>query len=243
MKISSVVHNPMEHTAVNMQLRSYFVQVYRFMFLGLILSAVCAWLGAQPFMIAKLYSIGENGHTTLSFFGLVVCLAPFLLVFKLHADARALKPRTATFTFYMFAALMGLSLSSIFLVYAPGTIFTTFLICAVMFGLLSLYGQTTSRDLSSIGSVLFMGVVGLVVAMVVNMFLQNEALDYAICLIGVGTFTAMTAHDTQRIRRLYSESYSDQQTHSVAIVAALSLYLDFVNIFLFLLRLLGGRRQ
>ena len=152
MKISSIVHNPMERVSINMQLRSYFIQVYRFMFLGLLMSAACAWFGAQPFMVAKLYSLGENGHTTLSPFGWIVCLAPFILVFKLHADAHALKTRAATITFYLFAALMGLSLSSIFLVYAPGTIFTTFLISATVFGLLSLYGQTTQKDLSSINS-------------------------------------------------------------------------------------------
>lgn len=241
MKTSSVAHTA--RVSVNVQLREYFIKVYRFMSLGLIVSAVCAFLGAHPPVLDWLYSTNVEGMHTLSLLGWVVLLAPFVLVFKLHADVKNLKYSKAIWTFGIFSALMGLSLSSIFLVYAPGTIFTTFLICAIMFGSLSIYGQTTQRDLTSIGSILGMGVWGLLIAIVVNIFMHSAALDFAISLVGVGIFTGLIVYDTQRIRHLYERSTSTQALDSVAVIAALTLYLDFVNLFLFLLRLFARQRR
>ena len=224
-------------TAVNLQLRAYFVQVYRMMSFGLVVSALCAWLAAHPPVIGWLYSSNAEGYLTLSYVGWAVLLAPFILVFNLRSAVRTNNPTAATITFYLFSTLMGLSLSSIFLTYAPGTIFSTFLICAIMFASLSIYGQTTQRDLSSWGSILGMGVWGLLIALLVNMFLQKPAFDYAISLIGVAIFTGLVAYDTQRIRQLYNESPASA-LRSTAITAALILYLDFINLFLFLLRLI-----
>lgn len=243
MEKTSLAHNTRARISVNVQLREYFIKVYRYMSWGLVLSALCAFVGAHQPILGWLYSVNVEGMATLSLLGWIVLLAPFALVFKLQSDVRSLKPTSAMWTFGIFAALMGLSLSSIFLVYAPGTIFTTFLICAVMFGSLSLYGQTTQRDLTSLGSILGMGVWGLLLAILINIFMKSAALDFAISLIGVGIFTGLVAYDTQRIRHLYDQSSSKQELSAVAIMAALTLYLDFVNLFLFLLRLFARPRR
>ena len=243
MKTSSVTHKAHTRVSVNVQLREYFIKVYRFMSLGLVVSAVCAFLGAHQPLLGWLYSTNVEGMATLSLLGWIVLLAPFALVFKLYSDVKNLKYSTAVWTFGVFSALMGLSLSSIFLVYAPGTIFTTFLICAVMFGSLSLYGQTTQRDLTSLGSILGMGVWGLLIAIIVNIFMHSAALDFTISIVGVGIFTGLIAYDTQRILHLYDRSTSTQALNSIAVIAALTLYLDFVNLFLFLLRLFARQRR
>ena len=141
-----------------------------------------------------------------------------------------------------YAALLGLTLSSVFIVYTGASVTRVFFISAASFGALSLYGYTTQRDLSAFGSFLIMGVVGLIIAMLVNLFLKSTALDLALSAIGVLIFAGMTTWDTQRIRQMYSVADDGVSTGRKAIMGALRLYLDFINLFLFLLRLLGNRR-
>ena len=229
-------------TSVNLGLRAYFVQIYRFMSLGLCVSALCAWLGANTPLREILYSYRPDGSAVISLVGWIVILSPLFLVWKIGSNVARMNVKAATSSFYLFAALNGLSLSSIFLLYAPETIFSTFLICATMFAAFSLYGQTTQRDLSSWGSVLSMGVFGLILAMLVNMFMHSPALAYAVSIIGVVIFSALMIYDTQRIRQIYNESTQEQVRQSLAVLAALSLYLDFINLFLFLLSSLRNRQ-
>ena len=149
----------------------------------------------------------------------------------------------AQVTFWAFAAVMGLSLSSIFAVYTGTSIARTFFISAATFGAMSLYGYTTKRDLTAIGSFLFMGLIGIIIASVVNIFLASSALAFGISVLGVLIFVGLTAYDTQRIKLSYSESYGSDVLRKGAIMGALSLYLDFLNLFMMLLQLTGNRRS
>jgi FtsH-binding integral membrane protein len=146
-------------------------------------------------------------------------------------------------TFWAYAALVGISLSSIFLVYTTGSIVQTFFITATAFGALSLYGYTTKRDLTGMGSFLFMGLIGLILAMIVNIFLASSALQFAISAIGVLIFAGLTAYDTQKIKEMYFEGDDVLVAGRKAIMGALTLYLDFLNMFMFLLQFLGSSRE
>jgi FtsH-binding integral membrane protein len=144
-------------------------------------------------------------------------------------------------TFWVYAAMMGLSLSSIFIVFTGASITQTFFVTAASFGALSLYGYTTKKDLSGMGSFLIMGVFGLVIAMIVNIFLQSSALEFAISAIGVLVFAGLTAYDTQQIKEMYYEGDGEATAGRKAIMGALRLYLDFINLFMFMLQFLGNR--
>jgi uncharacterized protein len=154
----------------------------------------------------------------------------------------SLQPSTALILFLAYAALLGLMLSSVFLAYTGASITRTFFISAASFGALSLYGYTTQRDLSPVGSFLTMGLFGLILAMIVNMFLKSSGLDFAISAIGVLIFAGLTAWDTQKVKEMYSANDDGTVTSRKAIMGALTLYLDFINLFLFLLRFVGDRR-
>jgi FtsH-binding integral membrane protein len=179
-------------------------------------------------------------------FGGPLTIALFLgtlgLVFFLSFRIGSLQPSTALALFMVYAGLLGLMLSSVFLAYTGASITRTFFISAASFGALSLYGYTTQRDLSPIGSFLVMGLFGLILAMIVNMFLKSSGLDFAISAIGVLIFAGLTAWDTQRIKEMYSVSDDGTIAGRKAVMGALTLYLDFINLFLFLLRFLGDRR-
>ncbi len=153
-----------------------------------------------------------------------------------------LQPSTALMLFMVYAGLLGLMLSSVFLAYTGASITRTFFISAASFGALSLYGYTTQRDLSPIGSFLIMGLFGLILAMLVNMFLKSSGLEFAISAIGVLIFAGLTAYDTQRIKEMYSANDDGTIAGRKAVMGALTLYLDFINLFLFLLRFMGDRR-
>ena len=171
----------------------------------------------------------------------VVMLAPLGMVFFLSARINSLSVSAAQTSFWIFAGLMGLSLSTIFLVYTGASITQTFFITAAAFGALSLWGYTTKRDLTGMGTFLVMGVFGLIIAMVVNIFLQSSALQFAISSIGVLIFSGLTAYDTQKIKEMYFEGDDVLVAGRKAIMGALTLYLDFINLFTFLLQLLGNR--
>ncbi|MDP3524555.1 MAG: Bax inhibitor-1/YccA family protein [Hoeflea sp.] len=171
----------------------------------------------------------------------VVMLAPLAMVFFLSFRIEKMSVSAAQTTFWIYAAMMGVSLSSIFLVFTGSSITQTFFVTAASFGALSLYGYTTKKDLSGMGSFLIMGVFGLIIAMVVNIFLQSSALEFAISGIGVLVFAGLTAYDTQQIKEMYYEGDADATAGRKAIIGALRLYLDFINLFMFMLQFLGNR--
>ena len=221
-------------------LRQHMLRVYNAMGIGLVITGFLAFLVANTPPIAQLIF-----GTPLQW---VVMLAPlgflFFLNFNLHR-ASAAKVRTL---FYVFCGLMGLSLASVFLVFTGESVARVFFITAATFGGMSLWGYTTRRDLSGMGSFLMMGVIGLVVASLVNIVLAmfgvpSGALQFAISVIGVLVFTGLTAWDTQRIKEEFAENWGVEESGKAAIVGALSLYLNFINLFQFLLQLMGQRQQ
>ena len=177
-----------------------------------------------------------------SAFKWVVIFAPLGMVFFLSARINSMSLSGAQIAFWVFAALMGLSLASIFLVYAHASIARVFFITAASFGALSLYGYTTKRDLSAWGSFLFMGLIGIIIAMLVNLFLASSALQFAISVIGVLVFAGLTAYDTQQIKEMYYVGDDGTVAGRKAVMGALRLYLDFINLFMMLLQLFGDRR-
>jgi FtsH-binding integral membrane protein len=171
----------------------------------------------------------------------VVMLAPIGIVFFLAARVHSMQASTAQAVFWVYAALMGLSLSYIFVAYTGTSVARVFFVTAGAFAGLSLYGYTTKKDLSGMGTFLFMGVIGILIASVVNIFLQSTGLQFAISVIGVLVFAGLTAYDTQRIKSIYYESDGTEVAEKKAIMGALQLYLDFINMFVFLLHLFGNR--
>jgi FtsH-binding integral membrane protein len=220
-------------------LRQHMLSVYNYMSIGLGLTGVVAFVTAMLAM--------SNPAVAQVLYGSplkwVVMLAPLGFVFFLSAKIHSMSMSTAQLTFWAFAAVMGLSLSSIFLVFTGASIARVFFITGATFGAMSLWGYTTKRDLSGMGSFLLMGLIGIIVASVVNIFLASSALQFAVSVIGVLIFTGLTAYDTQRIKDIYLEDDSDVIAGKKAIMGALALYLDFLNLFVLLLQLLGERRN
>jgi len=232
--------------AIDAGLRAYMIRVYNYMAAGVALTGVVAWLTFNAAV-----QTNAAGQLVLTSFGqaiyggpmvLVLFLGTLGLVFFMSFRISHLQPATALGLFMLYAGLLGLMLSSVFLAYTGASITRTFFISAASFGALSLYGYTTQRDLSPIGSFLVMGLFGLILAMVVNLFLKSTGLDFAISAIGVLIFAGLTAWDTQRIKEMYSANDDGTATGRKAVMGALTLYLDFINLFLFLLRFMGDRR-
>jgi FtsH-binding integral membrane protein len=233
-------------------LRAYMLKVYNLMALGLAITGVAAlatMMMATTNDPATAVATLANGKMLTSLgvalYGSplkwVVMLAPLGMVFFLSARIQSMTISGAQTAFWVFAALMGLSLSSIFLVFTAQSITQTFFVTAAAFGALSLWGYTTKRDLTGMGTFLVMGVFGLIIAMVVNIFLQSSALQFAISAIGVLVFSGLTAYDTQKIKEMYFEGDEVLVAGRKAIMGALTLYLDFINLFTFLLQFLGNR--
>jgi hypothetical protein len=232
--------------AIDAGLRAHMLRVYNYMTVGLVLTGLAAF-GTYALSFR---SVG--GHLVPTALGqalfgsplmFVVIFAPLALVFYLSFRIDRMSVGAAQATFWIYAALLGVSLSFIFLAYAASSITQVFFITAATFGAMSLWGYTTSRDLTGIGSFLFMGLIGIVIAMVVNIFLASSALGFAISIIGVLVFTGLTAYDTQKIKEMYTVNDDGTVAGRKAIMGALRLYLDFVNLFLMLLRLFGQSRN
>ncbi|WP_294101160.1 Bax inhibitor-1/YccA family protein [Sphingomonas sp.] len=224
-----------ESIAYHEGLRSYMLSVYNYMASGVLLTGIVALLFASTGAAAQVL----GGPGILKY---VIMLAPLAFVLVLSFGINRLSTGTAQLLFWAFATVMGLSMASIFLVYTGTSIATTFFAAAAAFAGLSLFGYTTKKDLSGMGTFLIMGVVGLLVAMIINIFLQSTAMQMAISFIGVLLFAGLTAYDTQRIKSLYFEVAGTDMMSKTVIMGALSLYLDFVNMFSFLLQFLGQRR-
>ncbi|MGB7257751.1 MAG: Bax inhibitor-1/YccA family protein [Pseudolabrys sp.] len=236
--------------AIDVGLRAYMIRVYNYMAAGVALTGVVALLTFQAAGGNAIHIVGGQivgatafGQTIFSFPVMIVLFLGTLgIVFFLSARVNRLQASTALGLFLLYAGLLGLMLMPIFVQYTGASIARTFFISAASFGALSLYGYTTQRDLSPIGSFLIMGVFGLIIAMLVQMWLQSPGLSFAISAIGVLIFAALTAWDTQRIKEMYSANDDGTITSRKAVMGALSLYLDFINLFLFMLRFLGDRR-
>lgn len=230
--------------AIDAGLRAYMLRVYNYMALGLALTGGVAFgVANSPGLFNLFFAAGAGGAVGPTMLGFIAMFAPLGLVLALSFGIQRMSPQTAQMLFWGYAGLMGLSLSLIFAVYTGSSIARTFFVTAAAFGALSLYGYTTKRDLSAIGTFLFMGLIGLFIAMIVNMFLHSSALEFAISAIGVLIFAGLTAYDTQRIKEMYSVGMDGAVATKTAVMGALRLYLDFLNMFLFLLRFMGQSRN
>lgn len=219
---------------IDLGLRAYMQKVFGYMALGLTITGLVAFFTAQsPAMLGLVFG------TPLKW---VIFLAPIgiamLFGFKIHS----MRASTAQMVFWIFSGVMGLSLASIFVVYTGESVARTFFIAAATFAGMALYGYTTKRDLSGLGSFLIMGVFGLLIAMVVNIFLASSALQFAISVVGVLVFTGLTAYDAQKIKEMYWEGDGAEIGTKKAVMGALNLYMDFINLFIFMLQFLGDRR-
>ena len=214
-------------------LRSYMLKVYNYMASGVLLTGIVALLFANSGMAAQVMA------TPLRW---LIIFAPLGFVFAMSLGVNRFSTATLQMLFWGFAGVMGLSMSTIFLVYTGTSIAQTFFAVAAAFMGLSLYGYTTKKDLSGFGTFLIMGVVGLLVAMLINMFLQSPAMQLAISAIGVLIFAGLTAYDTQKIKSMYAYVAGSEMVAKSAVMGALTLYLDFINMFQFLLSLMGNRR-
>ncbi|EAR49521.1 membrane protein, putative [Oceanicola granulosus HTCC2516] len=239
--------------AIDEGLKAHMNKVYGTMSVGMLITALAAWAinGLAVTDVANAYQIGADKYLTDFGYAIyasplkwVIMFLPLVMVFAFGAMINRLSAASAQLFFYTFAALMGLSLSWIFIAFTSYSIVQVFLVTAIAFAGLSLWGYTTKKDISGWGSFLIMGVIGLIVASLVNIFLQSPAIMYAISIIGVLIFAGLTAYDTQNIKNTYiaHAAHGDQEwLGKAAIMGALNLYLDFINMFMFLLQLMGNR--
>ena len=231
---------PMEVQNVSSEVMSktFTAKVFSWMFAGLLITGLVSYIfAATPNLIGSLYT-----PTGMSALGWIVLLAPLGLVLLMGAGVNRLSYPAMVGVFFLFSALMGMSLS-IFLIYTAASIFTVFLISAAMFGVMALVGYTTHTDLTKFGSLMFMLLVGIIIASIVNIFMHSASFSYMISFLCVAVFTGLTAYDVQKIKRIGAQINADgSTTGKLAISAALSIYLDFINLFLALLRIFGNRR-
>ena len=236
-----------DQVVIDEGLRAYMLKVYNYMTTGLLLTGLVAYFFGKASIVT-----GEMGQivgvTAIGalLFGSplkwVVMLAPLGFVFYLSAKINKMSVSSAQITFWIFSAIMGLSLASIFIVYTQASIARVFFISSGTFAAMSLYGYTTKKDLTKLGGFLFMGLIGIIIASLVNLFFQSSALHFAISVIGVLVFVGLTAYDTQSIKNMYYAGDSESVGGKKALMGALRLYLDFINLFIMLLRLFGQRR-
>jgi len=239
-----------DQVAIDAGLRAHMIRVYNYMTAGVALTGLVAWLayqaaGGDAIQVFGGQITGLTGFGQAIFGGplmWVFILAPLGLVFLISFGINRLSAGTALGLFFLYAGLLGLSLAFIFLAYTGASITRVFFISAATFGALSLWGYTTQRDLSGMGSFMFMGLIGIIIASLVNIFLRSSGLDWAISVIGVVVFAGLTGWDTQRIKEMYSVQDDGTVAGRKAVMGALSLYLDFINLFLMMLRLFGDRR-
>jgi FtsH-binding integral membrane protein len=239
--------------SLDLGLRAHMLAVYNYMALGLLVTAVAAYAvfslsftspGAGVAAMNSQLDITQLGMTL---FGTplrwVIALSPLAFILVLSFGINKLSAGTAQILFWTFAGVMGASISTILAVYEPYSIIKVFAITAAMFGAMSLWGYTTKRDLTGMGTFLMMGLFGLIIASIVNIIWPSGALGFAISVLGVGIFAGLTAYDTQKIKEQYYEGVDADSSTKMQVMGALSLYLDFINMFLMLLRLIGSTRE
>ena len=228
-------------------LRAYMLKVYNYMATGILLTGIVALLTFKMSVVTNdagaIVGLTQMGNAIyMSGLKWIVMLAPLGIVFYMSFGINKMSAARAQTVFWIFAALMGASLSSIFLQYTGASISRVFFITAGTFGAMSLYGYTTKRDLTGWGSFLLMGLIGILIASLVNIFLKSPAVYWVVSVLGVLIFVGLTAYDTQKIKNMYFESDSSEVSSKKAVMGALTLYLDFINLFIMLLRLFGQRR-
>jgi uncharacterized protein len=227
-------------TDVSANIRTFLASVFTYMAAALIISGVMAWwFGSDMDKLQYLINFETGGHTIL---GWVVMLAPLGLVFAMGGLVEKLSGAALLALFLAFATIMGISLSFIFIAYTMSSITNVFFMTAMVFGLMAVAGYTTKTDLTKLGSILMIGLIGIIIASVINMFLGSSTMDYVISIIGVVVFTGLTAYDVQKLKRMgETVENGTEGAQKMALMGALSLYLDFINLFLMLLRLFGRR--
>jgi len=222
--------------------KTFMAQVFLWMTFAMVITATTAYLfaGSQS-LINSLFNPATGG---LSVLGWVVMLGPIGFVLLMSFGFQRLSPAVMTLLFITFSVLMGMSLSFILMAYTASSVYKTFAIAGGMFGIMAVTGYTTKTDLTKFGSIMIMGVIGLMIAMLVNFFLNSSTLEYIISIIGVLVFTGLTAYDVQRLKKIGSGAgeYGEANARKLSILGALTLYLDFINLFLFLLRFMGDRK-
>ena len=228
-------------------LRAYMLKVYNYMATGVLLTGIVALISFNISVVTDasgaIVSFTEFGNTLFfSGFKWLVMLAPLGIVFYMSFGINKMSASKAQTVFWIFAALMGLSLSWILLVYTGKSVARVFFITSATFGAMSLYGYTTKRDLTKLGSFLMMGLIGIIIASLINIFMKSSMMYFVISILGVLIFVGLTAYDTQKIKNMYVESDSGEIIGKKAVMGALTLYLDFINLFIMLLRLFGQRR-
>ncbi len=224
-------------------LRAYMLGVYNYMGSALALTGITAYLASHWAPLMNMVYDLNGTHPGLTGLGKLLIFAPLLFVMVISFGINKLSLPALQGTFWSYAAVMGLSLSSIFFLYTGESIVRVFFITAILFGSMSLWGYTTKKDLTSMGHFLFMGLIGIILAMVVNIFLQSSAVQFATSVLGVLIFTGLTAYDTQKISAMYYRTSGNAEAvGKTTIMGALALYLDFINMFMFLLRFFGDRR-
>lgn len=214
---------------------SFISKVYAWMGIALLITGITAWYVAQSQQLLEMIILNRG-----VFFGLMI--GELALVFVISGMINKLSATAATALFVFYSFLNGLTLSVLFLAYTAASISTTFFITSLTFGAMSAYGYFTKKDLTSLGNLMFMGLIGIVIASLVNMFMHNEALYWVISYVGILVFTGLTAYDTQKIKQMGTMGLNGEAERKGAIMGALSLYLDFINLFIMLLRVLGDRR-
>ena len=228
-------------------LRAYMLKVYNYMATGILLTGIIALLTFKMSVVTNdsgaIVGLTQIGNALyLSGLKWVVMLAPLGVVFYMSFGIKKMSASKAQTTFWVFASLMGLSLSSILLIYTGLSVTRVFFICSATFGAMSIYGYTTKRDLTKLGSFLMMGLIGIIIASLVNIFLKSSMMYFVISILGVLIFVGLTAYDTQKIKNMYAASDTGELMGKKAVMGALTLYLDFINLFIMLLRLFGQRR-
>jgi len=236
--------NVVENTGTHAVSKSFMSNVFLWMFIGLGLSAAFAFLFVLN-LDWMMYMVKPEGG--LNILGWVVMLAPLGFVMLMSFGFARLSATALSVLFLLYSAINGISFSFILLAYTASSVLGCFLSAAAMFGVMAVMGYTTNKDLTGFGRIMMMGVIGIVIAMLINFFMNSDTMDYVISIIGVMVFTGLTAYDVQKLKRIGAgieyEGTGAAQVKKLAILGALSLYLDFINIFLFLLRLFGGKRD
>ena len=236
-----------DQTAIDEGLRAYMLKVYNYMTIGLLITGLVSYFFGKASVVSnemgQIVGLTEIGNLLLnSPLQWVIMLAPLGFIFFLQAKIQTMSVSSAQTTFWLFATIMGLSLCYIFIVFTQSSIVRVFFITSGTFGAMSLYGYTTKRNLSNFAGFLMMGLIGLIIASVVNIFMQSSAIQFMISIVGVIVFTGLTAYYTQTIKNMYYAGDSEEASSKKAILGALSLYLAFINLFIMLLQLLGQRR-
>lgn len=238
--MDNFTHSPIDQTAYKTSVKDFFTAVYTYMFMALVVSGVVSWYLASSGLFMEWFFNMETGALSPLFY--VVAFSPLVLVFLIQAKYRSFSLGALVGLFVLYSSLIGASLASIFFVYSIGDITVTFFITAGAFGAMAFLGYTTSVDLSKMGSLLYMAFIGIFIAAIVNMFMGSEWLAYLISIVGVFVFTGLTAWEMQRLKAMATDSSIPEEDKSkMSLMGGLTLYILFINLFISLLHLLGGR--